>query len=112
MLVQYARGSQKYLAGIDSLARRAHYVAGRAGRETPTLGDVAEALSGSVVPSDNALAQTLAGTTAKGRASGLQGAARAMRKAVTTHLQTPRPAAALSPAPSRDAGAAVMTFAG
>ena len=41
LVVTYARGSEKYLAGIESVARRAHFVANQAGRDCPALtGDV------------------------------------------------------------------------
>jgi hypothetical protein len=60
LLVSYAQGSEKYLAGIESLAARARYLAGKAGRAEPTFLDVSCAFQGSVVPSDNAIAATLA----------------------------------------------------
>lgn len=59
MLVAYARTSEKYLAGIESLARRALYVAAKAGRQKPSLVDVSTALKQGVVPSDNAMLAAL-----------------------------------------------------
>jgi hypothetical protein len=60
LLAAYAYGSAKYLAGIESVARRARYLAGKAGREKVTFGDIKRAIQGSVNPSDSALAQALA----------------------------------------------------
>jgi len=61
VLVTYAQSSEKYLQGIESLARRARFNARKANRETPSLQDVAAALKEGVVPSDNALGAALAG---------------------------------------------------
>lgn len=60
LLTGYARSSEKYLQGIESLVRRARFLASKAGRGQPTFIDVAEALEGGVVPSDKSLAAALA----------------------------------------------------
>ncbi len=61
LLVTYAQSSEKFLQGIAALARRSRFLARKAGRETPSFVEVAEALKESVVPSDEALAAALAG---------------------------------------------------
>ena len=59
-LVAYAQGSAKYLAAIESVARRARYLAGKAGREKIIFADVRSAIKDGVIPSDSALAVALA----------------------------------------------------
>ena len=59
LLITYAQSSEKYLQGIESLVRRARFLASKAGHEQPTFQDVAAALKEGVVPSDNALAAAL-----------------------------------------------------
>lgn len=56
-LVAYSQGSSKYLAGIESAARRAKYLASRSRRDRVTFADVKDAIQGSVIPSDTALAK-------------------------------------------------------
>jgi hypothetical protein len=60
ILVRYAQGSAKYLAGIESVVRRARYLAGKEGRGKVTNADIKRAIQESVVPSDSALAQAMA----------------------------------------------------
>lgn len=55
-LVAYAQASSKYLAGIESAARHARYLAAKAGRDTVSFLDVKDAIQGGVIPSDTALA--------------------------------------------------------
>src|ERR1044071_2531342 len=64
-LVRYAQGSLKYLAAIESAVRRARFLAKRDGRVAVTRRDVKEAVTGSVIPSDNALKLALAGIDEK-----------------------------------------------
>ena len=64
-LVLYAQASVKYLAGIDSAAKRARFLAARDGRENVAFSDVRRAISENVIPSDRALAQALAGATSR-----------------------------------------------
>lgn len=56
-LVAYAQGSAKYMAGIETAARRARYLAHEAGRDQVIFSDVKEAIQGGVIPSDTALAK-------------------------------------------------------
>lgn len=60
ILVRYAQGSAKYLAGIESAVRRACYLAAREQRQAVNRADIKRAIQESVIPSDNALAQALA----------------------------------------------------
>jgi hypothetical protein len=53
LLVAYAQSSEKYLQGIALLARRARFLASKAGRERPRFQDVAAALKEGVVPSQH-----------------------------------------------------------
>jgi hypothetical protein len=66
ILVRYAQSSAKYLAGIVAVVRRARYLAGKAGREKVTMADLKQAIKGSVIPSDSALATSLAEATQRG----------------------------------------------
>ncbi|HYG35761.1 MAG TPA: ATP-binding protein [Clostridia bacterium] len=59
LLVRYAQGSAKYLAAIETAARRARFLAGMDGRKEVTKADVKRAITESVIPSDSALAQAL-----------------------------------------------------
>jgi hypothetical protein len=67
MLVCYAQGSEKYLAGIDLVVCRARFLAARAHRKEATRSDIKQAIQQAVIPSDAALAQALAEPQAKGR---------------------------------------------
>ncbi len=58
-LAIYARKSARYLAAIDTIASRARFLAGRAGRPHPTTEDVRRAMKESVIPSDSNLVQAL-----------------------------------------------------
>jgi hypothetical protein len=58
-LAIYARSSARYLAAVDSIAKRAHYIAQRAGRPHCITDDVRTAMKESVIPSDTMLLQTL-----------------------------------------------------
>jgi hypothetical protein len=67
MLVCYAQGSEKYLAGIDLVVCRARFLAARTHRKEATRSDIKQAILQAVIPSDAALAQALAEPQAKGR---------------------------------------------
>jgi hypothetical protein len=67
LLVRYAQGSAKYLAGIEAIVRRARYLACKDHREKVTFGDLKRATQESVIPSDRALATALAEPLKKGR---------------------------------------------
>jgi hypothetical protein len=59
MLVRYAQGSAKYLAGIETATRRARFLARQDGRAEVARRDVKRAITESVIPSDSALAEAL-----------------------------------------------------
>ena len=61
MAVRYAEASDKYLQGIDALTKRGIYLANRAGRETPSHGDLKEAMETGVIPSDRAMVTAIEG---------------------------------------------------
>ncbi len=67
ILVRYAQGSAKYLAGIESVSRRARYLAGKEGRSKVNRADIKRAVQESVIPSDSALAQAIAEPEKKSR---------------------------------------------
>ena len=54
-LAVYAQSSARYLAAIDSIAKRARYIAKCEGRDVATAGDVRRAMKESVVPADTKL---------------------------------------------------------
>jgi hypothetical protein len=58
-LASYARVSARYLAAVDSIAKRAQFIAQRNGRTQCTAGDVRTAMQESVIPSDTMLVRTL-----------------------------------------------------
>jgi hypothetical protein len=60
ILAEYANSSAKYLAGIEAVVRRARYLAKRDGRDDANRADIKAAIKESVIPSDTALAQSLA----------------------------------------------------
>jgi hypothetical protein len=59
-LAIYARSSARYLAAIDSISKRARYLAAGAGRDTATTDDVRQAMQESVIPADTKLQSALA----------------------------------------------------
>ena len=59
VLAGYARSSARYLAAVDSIAKRSKYIAQRAGRTQCNADDVHTAMKESVVPSDARLVRTL-----------------------------------------------------
>lgn len=67
ILVRYAQGSAKYLAGIESVVRRARYLAEKAGRSEVGKSDIKRAVQDSVIPSDSALASAIAEPEKKSR---------------------------------------------
>ena len=54
-LAAYAQGSARYLAAIDSISKRARWLAQRSGRKTVTVEDVRKAMQESVIPADTKL---------------------------------------------------------
>ena len=54
-LAIYARSSARYLAAIDSVAKRARYVAKQDGRTVVGLNDIRKAMTESVIPADTKL---------------------------------------------------------
>ena len=54
-LAVYAQSSARYLAAIDSIAKRARYIAMRDSRDSATAGDVRKAMQESVIPADTKL---------------------------------------------------------
>lgn len=59
-LAFYANQSKKHLASIDAIAKRATWLAQKDGRDGATTDDVKRAMKESVIPSDVALAKSLA----------------------------------------------------
>ncbi|HEX3857689.1 MAG TPA: ATP-binding protein [Verrucomicrobiae bacterium] len=55
----YAKTSARYLAAVDTIAKRAKYIAERAGRENCSTQDIRTAMKESVIPSDTMLAHAL-----------------------------------------------------
>jgi hypothetical protein len=68
-LAAYAELSKKHLASIEAIAKRARWLAQQDGRTEPTAGDVRLAMKESVIPSDNALAESLAAASQPRRRS-------------------------------------------
>ncbi len=62
VLATYARTSDRYLAAIESIAMRARYIAGRAGRDQCNTADVRTAMKENVIPSDTRLNAALDGS--------------------------------------------------
>ncbi|MGA2244323.1 MAG: ATP-binding protein [Verrucomicrobiota bacterium] len=60
VLAIYAQTSARNLAAIDSISKRARYIAMRAGREAATTDDVRKAMQESVIPADTKLHLALA----------------------------------------------------
>jgi hypothetical protein len=88
-LAAYARTSARYLAAIDTISKRARYIAQREGRDTATTADVRKAMTESVVPSDSKIASALQALNRPGQ--------RGDRNVVANKLPATQPA--LSPAP-------------
>jgi len=59
VLATYARASARYLAAVDTVAKRARYIAQRAGRASCKTEDIQTAMNESVIPSDTTLALNL-----------------------------------------------------
>jgi hypothetical protein len=58
-LAVYARSSERYLAAIDAIAKRARFIAMRDGRTDATTDDVRKAMQESVIPADAKLLRAL-----------------------------------------------------
>ncbi len=58
-LASYARISARYLAAVDSIAKRAKFIAQRGRRTDRTAEDVRAAMKDSIIPSDTSLARNL-----------------------------------------------------
>jgi hypothetical protein len=105
-LAAYARTSARYLAAIDAIAKRARYIAARAGRNVAGAADVRRAMQESVIPADSKLVRALNTVEKPGR--------RAQRPTPAPELPE-QPAPALLPAQAgrtmnvrmRDTGQAV-----
>lgn len=61
-----AQASEKYLAGIEIVAKRARYLAKKQGRESVLHVDIKRAIDGAAIPSGNALALAMETTPAGG----------------------------------------------
>ena len=59
VLAAYASSSERYLAAIDAIAKRARFLADRFGRPEPTADDVRKAMNESVIPADTKLQRAL-----------------------------------------------------
>jgi hypothetical protein len=59
ILADYASESSRYLAAVDSIAKRARYIAQINGRSDCNAADVRTAMKESVIPSDTMLVRTL-----------------------------------------------------
>lgn len=59
-LAAYAELSKKHLASIEAIAKRARWLTQQDGRTEPSNSDVRRAMKESVIPSDNALTESLA----------------------------------------------------
>ena len=59
-LAAYAQLSKRHLASIEAIAKRANWLAAQDGRSGATASDVSRAMKESVIPSDTALASSLA----------------------------------------------------
>ena len=104
MLVKYAQGSLKYLAGLELVARRVRYLIRREGRNEVNRSDLCRVIKESVFPSDAALAAALAEPVREGR--------KRSRLPVAEDLQDPgTPVADLLPAPGTGT-AGRINFAG
>jgi histone H3/H4 len=69
-LAVYARSSARYLAAIDSIAKRARYIASLDARATVTTEDVRRAMQESVIPADTKLHHALAAAGGRPRKIG------------------------------------------
>jgi len=63
MIATYARTSTRYLAAIDSIVKRAGYIAAQSRRDSATAEDVQRAMIDSVIPSDRKLLSVLEKTS-------------------------------------------------
>jgi histone H3/H4 len=70
-LVAYAQASAKYLAGIETVVRRARFLAAKENRSAVSFADIKLAIQENVIPSDSALAEPLS-TPIKPHANRLQ----------------------------------------
>jgi hypothetical protein len=98
-LAVYARSSARYLAAIDSISKRARYIAMRAGRATATTEDVRKAMQESVIPADTKLHCAL-DANSKGRLHKMAPVP-ALPLAAVEPLPTPEVAEEIPPANSR-----------
>lgn len=65
VLAAYADDSKRYLAAIEAISKRAHYLAAKAGRDSVSTDDIRTAMKQSVVPSDDNLRDALQATGKK-----------------------------------------------
>ena len=99
-MVRYAQGSAKYLAGIDTVVCRARFIASKQGRTKLVGTDIANAISESVIPSDNALVKTFAAAD-RSRKRGSKTVAMPLQPQRTTEPATHRETEPSTNAPSR-----------
>jgi hypothetical protein len=93
-LATYARASMGYLAGIETVVRRARYLAQEESRSRITFADIKQTMQQSIFPSDSALAGALAEPAKKSR--------RMPRNVTALPMPQPRQTAALpAVAPAR-----------
>ncbi|MDR3401836.1 MAG: AAA family ATPase [Chthoniobacter sp.] len=112
-LTTYAQSSEKYLQGIESLARRSRFLAKKASRSEPTFQDVVSALKESVVPSDNALASALHSARPKARnrpaVEAVQGVGKDKGQRISRAGTIQHIGQTAFRAPARDAGETVLS---
>jgi hypothetical protein len=105
-LVLYAKGSVKYLAGIDAVVSRARYQARKDGRSKVVFRDIKQAIKESVIPSDNALATALQEEPRRGRRALVS---HPRMSPPDAHPQTMAyPISEFAPAPDRNQNCAVI----
>ncbi|HTD67255.1 MAG TPA: zonular occludens toxin domain-containing protein [Candidatus Limnocylindria bacterium] len=100
LLKDYAESSSKYLAGIEAVVRRSRFMALKENRKTISRTDIKRAISESVIPSDSALAQTLAAAD-RSRKRGSKTVAMPLHPQRTAEPATHRETESPSNAPSR-----------
>jgi hypothetical protein len=104
-LAAYARTSARYLAAVDSIAKRAKYIAQRAGRTQCNTDDVRTAMQESVIPSDTRLVHTLEATRKnKSGSRSTQPLPEAVLPTAPAKTQIEAPARDTRPAPASHSG--------
>ncbi|MEI2725631.1 MAG: ATP-binding protein [Verrucomicrobiota bacterium] len=104
-LVLYAESSAKYLAGIEAVACRAQYIAGKEGRTATEYGDIKRAIQESVIPSDRAFASAMQPTPRARRSQPVKAFSAPLQARFTepeTGVQTPFSGREISPGGQRN----------